>query len=97
MKKFIFLYKGFMQPTPEIGKAWMDWFAEVGDKMADSGNPMAAGTEIKKDGSVTELAFDREALTGYSIINAESKEAALEIAKTNPMITSVIVYELTKM
>ncbi len=97
MKKFIFLYKGFMQPTPEIGKAWMDWFAEVGDKMIDSGNPMAAGTEIMKDGSVKELEFGLEALTGYSIINAETKEEAIEIAKTNPMITSVTVYELTKM
>ncbi len=97
MKKFMFLYKGFMQPTPEIGKAWMDWFEQVGDKMVDSGNPMTAGTEILNDGSVTELDFGLEALTGYSIINAETKEEAIEIAKTNPMITSVIVYELAKM
>jgi hypothetical protein len=50
-----------------------------------------------KDGSVKELGFGLEAFTGYSIINAESKEEALELAKTNPMITSVIVYELAKM
>lgn len=97
MKKFMFLYKGFMTPTAEIGQAWMKWFEEVGDKMVDSGNPMAAGTEIMKDGSMNELEFGLEAFTGYSIINAESKEEALELAKTNPMITSVIVYELTKM
>ncbi len=86
-----------MTPTAEIGQAWMDWFAEVGDKMVDSGNPMTAGTEIMKDSSAKELEFGLDALTGYSIINAESKEEAIEIAKTNPMITSVVVYELAKM
>ncbi len=97
MKKFLFLYKGFVTPTDEIGQQWMKWFEEVGDKMVDSGNPMGAGTEISKDGSVTELEFGLEAFTGYSIINAESKEDAVAIAQTNPMITSVIVYELGHM
>lgn len=96
MKKFIFLYKGFETPTPEIGQAWMKWFEEVGDKMADSGNPMTSGVEVTKDGA-DEIKMDMEALTGYSIINAESKEEAIALAKTNPMINSVIVYELARM
>ena len=97
MKKFMFLYKGFKTPTPEIGQAWMKWFEQVGDKMVDSGNPMAAGTEITKDSKVSELEFGLDAFTGYSIINAVSKEEAIELAKTNPMITSVMVYELGHM
>lgn len=97
MKKFIFLYKGFVTPTAEIGQAWMKWFEEVGDKMVDSGNPMAAGTEITKNGEINELEFGLEAFTGYSIISAESKEEAIKLAKTNPMITSVVVYELGRM
>lgn len=96
MKKFIFLYKGFEQPTPEIGKAWMDWFEQVGGTMADSGQPFAHGVEVRKDG-INELPMDLEVMTGYSIVNAESMEDAIELAKTNPMITSVVVYELTKM
>ena len=24
MKKFMFLYKGFVTPSPEIGRAWME-------------------------------------------------------------------------
>jgi hypothetical protein len=96
MKKFMFLYKGFKTPTPEIGQAWMTWFEEVGDKMVDSGNPMSAGTEVTKTG-VTELDFGLDAFTGYSIVNVESKEEALALAKTNPMITSVVVYELGHM
>jgi hypothetical protein len=96
MKKFMFLYKGFKTPTQEIGQAWMKWFEEVGDKMVDSGNPMSAGTEVTKTG-LTELDFGLDALTGYSIVNAESKEEAIALAKTNPMITSVVVYELVHM
>jgi hypothetical protein len=96
MRKFIFLYKGFVTPTQEIGKAWMDWFEEVGDHMIDSGNPMSSGAEVTKD-SVTDIKMDLDCFTGYSIVSANSKEEAIEIAKTNPMITSVVVYELAHM
>jgi hypothetical protein len=96
MKKFLFLYKGYEPPTPEIGAAWMEWFAGVGDKLADSGNPMTAGVEVSPDG-VRQLEIGSETLTGYSIVNATSLDAAIELAKTNPMITSVVVHELARM
>ncbi len=96
MKKFILLYKGFEQPTPEIGQAWMDWFASIADRTVDSGQPFSSGVEVTAQG-VNELAMDREVLTGYSIINAETREEAIGVAQTNPMITSVVVYELAKM
>jgi len=96
MKKFMFLYKGFVTPTPEIGRSWMEWFSQVGDSMADSGNPMTGGVEVTRD-DVTEIGVGIESFTGYSIVNAESMEAAVELAKTNPMITSVVVYELARM
>ena len=96
MKKFIFLYKGYTTPTPEIGRAWMDWFASVGDRMIDSGNPMSGGAEITPNG-VIPLELGLESFTGYSILNADSADEALELAKTNPMITSVVVYELARM
>lgn len=96
MKKFIFLYKGFETPTPEIGKAWMDWFEDKADHMIDSGNPMSSGVEVTKD-STTEVPASKTSFTGYSIVSADSMEEAIEIAKTNPMITSVVVYELGRM
>lgn len=37
-----------------------------------------------------------EPFTGYSIVNAERMEAAIELAQTNPMITSVVVDELAR-
>lgn len=45
---------------------------------------------------VNEIELGTESFTGYSIVNAESMEAAV-VAKTNPMITSVVVYELARM
>ena len=96
MNKFMFLYKGFVTPTPEIGRSWMDWFSQVGDSMADSGNPMTGGVEVTPD-EVNEIELGTESFTGYSIVNAQSMEAAVELAKTNPMITSVVVYELARM
>ena len=32
MKKFMYLYVGWGEPTPEVKKAWGDWFAAVGDQ-----------------------------------------------------------------
>jgi len=96
MNKFMFLYKGFVPPTPEIGRSWMEWFSQVGDSIADSGNPMTGGVEVTSD-KVNEIELGTDSFTGYSIVNAESMEAAVELAKTNPMITSVVVYELARM
>jgi hypothetical protein len=96
MRKFLFLYKGFVPPTPAIGRAWMEWFATVGDHFADSGNPMTAGVEVTHD-DVVSLDLGPDSMTGYSIVNADSMEAAIALAKTNPMITSVVVHELARM
>jgi hypothetical protein len=96
MKKFLFLYKGYVTPTPEIGKAWMDWFASVGAAMVDSGNAMSGGAEITPD-AVTPIEIGLESFTGYSIINADSMDDAIALAKTNPMISSVVVYDLSRM
>ena len=96
MKKFLFLYKGYQTPTPEIGEAWMTWFADVGDRMVDSGNPASRGVEVTRDG-VQELSVGLDSLTGYSIIQAADMAEAVELAKTNPMITSVVVHELARM
>ncbi len=92
MKKFVFLHFGYETPTKEIQEAWMKWFASVGDKFVDSGSPLGHGREITSAGT-TELKLDREAITGYSIINAESMEEAEKIAKECPSITSIRVYQ----
>ena len=91
MNKYILLHQGFVPPTQEIGEAWGAWFASIEEHIVDSGSPFGPGKEISSDG-VTDLPFDLDAFTGYTIINAESLDAAVEIAETNPFITAIRVY-----
>ena len=64
--------------------------------MIDSGNPMTAGVEITPDATEA-IEPGLTSLTGYSILDADTMDEAIEVARTNPMITSVIVYELAHM
>jgi hypothetical protein len=96
MNKYMFLSYGFKPPTPEIQQAWGKWFASIGDRIVDGGNPFKAGREITQQG-VKDLPIDLEALTGYCIFNAESLEEATKIAQACPIITSARVYEAGSM
>jgi hypothetical protein len=96
MKKFVFLMYGYETPTQEIMEAWNKWFVSIGDKVVDSGSPFGPGREISHSGT-KELPHDLGAITGYTIINADSMDEAEEIAKGCPIITSVRVYEAMSM
>ncbi|UCH10112.1 MAG: hypothetical protein JSU61_13065 [Fidelibacterota bacterium] len=93
MKQFFLLHYGFETPTQEIMDAWNEWFASVGDKFVEAGNRFGLGREITPAGT-KELPLDAEAITGYSIIEAESIEEAEKIAQACPSITSIRVYEV---
>lgn len=92
MKRFMFLHFGFEKPTPEIMKAWHEWFAAIAACQMDQGG-FSGGREISRNGT-RELAWDSESITGYNIIEAESLDAAETLARTNPFIRSIRVYEL---
>ena len=96
MKKFVIFHYGFETPTPQIMDAWNKWFASIGDKIVDPGSPLGPGREISRPGT-KDLPMGSESLTGYTVINADSMDAAEQIAKGCPMITSVRVYEAMSM
>jgi hypothetical protein len=96
MKKFVFLYHAFPTQTEDTSAAWMAWFASVGDKMVDVGNPFGAGREVTKTGS-KELSAEMGAASGYSIVNANSFEEAEKILEGCPEIGIVRVYEAMPM
>lgn len=92
MKQFLLLHIGFVPPTPEIMEKWNEWFASIADQtVAQQG--FMGGKEISASGTV-DLPWDKDAFTGFNIIEAESMEAAVAIAKENPFISSIRVYEL---
>ena len=96
MKKFILLYVGSVEPSKDVMEGWTKWFGVLGGRVVDSGNPFGPGTEISKNGSKA-LAQDAEAISGYTIINAESIEEVEELAKECPVVTSLRVYEALPM
>ena len=92
MSKYMMLHVGFEKPTPEIMGAWGKWFESIADRTVENGGFMG-GKEITHDGT-NELPWSMDSITGYSIINAESMDEALEIASGNPFIASIRVYEV---
>jgi hypothetical protein len=90
MTKYVFIYHAPMTPadatppTPEEVDAvmgeWNTWAGRVGDGMVDFGTPLAGGVRVSPDGTSSST---RE-VAGYSIIEAESIDAALELAQSHP-------------
>ena len=92
MAKFVFVYHGGSAPESEeegaaVMKAWMDWFAGLGSAVVDAGNPTGASATVGSDGS-TSQGGGANPVTGYSLINADSLDAALVIARGCPQLAS---------
>jgi hypothetical protein len=96
VKKFVFIYHGYMEPAQDTMDAWMKWFAEIGDSIVDSGNPFGPGREVTPSGR-RDLPLDAGAASGYTIVNAESLDAAEKLLANCPIITSVRIYEAIPM
>jgi len=94
LKRFMLLHFGFEKPTPEIMAAWGKWFKSVADKSVEHGGFHGGAREISHTGA-RDLPMDADSITGYSIINAESLEDAEKIARENPFIASIRVYEIS--
>jgi len=92
MKRFVLLTIGFTPPTPEIMEEWMQWFKSIDDRIVDQVG-LRNGIEVSKSG-ITELSMDKDAITGYVVINAENIDEATKIAQICPMETSTKVYEV---
>ena len=94
MKRFMLLHFGFKKPTPEIMAAWGNWFESFAESIVENGGFHGGAREIS-DGGARDLPMNMESITGYSVINAESLEEAEKIARENPFIAGVRVYEIT--
>ena len=93
MKKFVYLHYGFEKPTPEIMAAWGKWFESMKDNIIDMGGHFSGGREISKGGT-KDLPLGRESITGFTIVSADSLDAAEKMAQSNPFTSSIRVYEV---
>ncbi len=91
MKKFLVLYKApsssfeqMKQATPEQQKAgmdaWMGWSKKAAASIVDMGAPLGKSLRITNTGA-SPINND---LGGFSILQAESKEALAETLKGHP-------------
>ncbi|MGH7285842.1 MAG: hypothetical protein ACRELY_30355, partial [Polyangiaceae bacterium] len=71
--------------TPEQQKAgmdaWMAWGKKAQSAIVDMGAPLGKGMKVTKSGDAAAAPND---LGGYSILQAESKEALAETLKGHP-------------
>ncbi len=90
MSKYMFIYKGPATPIDQFTEeqsaesmaGWNEWMAKMGPALLDGGQPFAARTSLVDDGTTAE-ATD---LNGYSIVEAESLEAATALAAGHPFL-----------
>lgn len=96
MNRYVLVHVGFENPTPEIMAAWGKWFESIADRAPDNIGPFMSGREITSSGT-KELALGPDAITGYSVINAENLDEAEAVARVCPFITGIRVYEIAQM
>ena len=103
MPQYMITYLGGDQPSsPEEGKQhfskYMDWLSSLGDSAVSPANPLKDTSTVNSDGTVT--TGSTTSMSGFTIIETDSMEAALLIAKACPFLDiggSLEVSELIEM
>lgn len=101
MANFVLLYSGGSMPETQaeqaqVMQAWEAWFGKIGSNLVDGGNPFTpAAKSIATNGKVSDGPVGALA-SGYSIIKADSLDAAVEVARACPVLlggSQITVYE----
>jgi hypothetical protein len=84
MPQYIIVYLGGNQPSdPEESKKnytkYKEWLASLGDTAVSPANPFKHTSTVNPDGSIS--TGSSTAMSGYTILEADSMEKALEIAR----------------
>ncbi len=103
MPQYFITYLGGDQPSsPEEGKQYMlkyrAWLSSLGDSAVSPANPLKNTSTVNSDGTVT--TGGTTSMSGFTIIEADSMEAAVLIAKGCPFLDiggSLEVSELIEM
>ena len=93
MKKYVFVYYNGGDPSQtskedmeQIMADWGKWYEELGSAVVDGGNPFAPGGQEVSADKVEDIGgAENWHSSGYTIVNAESMEAAVKMAQSNPM------------
>ena len=103
MTQFVFVYLGGNQPSnPEEASKhfskYMEWLSSLGESVISPMIPLKDTSTVSPDGTVRE--GGSSAMSGFTIIEADSMEAALAVAQACPFLEiggSLEVSELMQM
>jgi len=89
MKQFVLVYLGGNQPANEAEASkhftkYVEWLTSLGDAVIVPTIPLKDTTTVSPDGTVRE--GGSSAMSGFSIIKADSMQAALSIAQSCPFL-----------
>ena len=89
MPQYVISYIGGDHPSsPEEGEKhfakYQEWLSSLGDAVVSPMNPFRDTHTVRPDGSSTSESIT--SMSGYTIINAGSIDAALSIVKTCPFL-----------
>ena len=92
MANYLFAYHGGGMPESEeegakLMQAWMTWYGGLGDAVVDGGNPVGMAKTIAANGSVSD-GGGVNPVSGYSLVKADSIDAAVAMAKGCPILAS---------
>ena len=102
MSDYLFTYHGGKKPeSPEEGAKfmakWKAWVDGLGDASVNPGSPLGKSKTVSSGGVSDDVGSNP--LSGFSIVEAESMDAALEMAKGCPHLEhgTIEVAEMMKM
>ena len=88
MPKYLLSYHGGEFPPelePVVGPRWAQWMDSLGERAIDRGGPLQPSRTVGAGGTVTDSGL--AGTTGYSVIVADSLEAAIDFARQCPQIS----------
>ncbi|WP_146591825.1 YciI family protein [Puniceibacterium confluentis] len=102
MAKYLFTYHGGKRPDSEaevarVMAAWGKWMGGLGAALTDGGGPCGPSKTVTANGVADNGGANP--VSGYSLVEAASLEAAVDMAKGCPILEdgSVEVTEVLKM
>jgi hypothetical protein len=89
MAKYLFAYKGGGMAGTEAERdarmaEWGAWFGELGPAIIDGGNPIAVSKVVSSDGTTD--GGGKGFVTGYTLVEADSLDAAAGLAGGCPVL-----------
>ncbi|WP_421702536.1 YciI family protein [Aliiroseovarius sp.] len=89
MPKFMFIYHGGKAPeSPEavekVMAAWQSWLGGIGEGLVDGGNPAGMSSTVFADR--VEENGGSNPVSGYTLVDAADKSAAVKIAQGCPIL-----------